>query len=284
MFNVTLENSRGQTLEFNSPSSPFTITEMQGLSAPDATINTSSNSYLDGEKFNSAKAQMRSINILIKINRDPEANRIALYKILKSKQYIKFNYKGKYRDVYIEGYIESMPTSLFESIQNMTVTILCPSPYFKSAQEMINEMNSIVEMFRFPFAITKTEPKPFSYIETITMATIENEGDIETGMTIELYATQKVVNPKIFNYETAEFIGLNFEMETGDLIEISTSRGNKKIRLLREGEYTNIFNSRMRGSTWLTLQDGENIFTYEADEGLNNLRVVFRHYNLYEGI
>ena len=284
MFNVTLENSRGQKLEFNSPQSPFTITEMQGLGAPDALINTSSNSYLAGAKFNSSKAQMRTIDIKIKITSDPEANRIALYRVLKSGQYVKFNYKGKYRDVYIEGYVATMPINLFENIQNLTVSILCPSSYFKSAQEMINEMNSTVEMFHFPFAITEEEPQPFAYIEQVTISNIENDGDVETGMIIELYATEKVVNPKVFNYKTKEFIGVNFEMQAGDLIEISTSGGNKKITLLRDSEYSNIFNSRMKGSTWLTLQDGENIFTYEASNGLNNLRVVFKHYNLYEGI
>lgn len=284
MFDIRLENSKGDILEFNKSDSPFVITEVQGLSAPDATINTSANALLDGAKFNSAKVQMRSIDMIIKIIKNPEANRIILFKVLKSKQFIKFYYKGRYRDVYIEGYVESMPINYFDQIQNMTLSILCPSPYFKSAQEMINGMNSVVEMFHFPFFTAGDAPQPFSYIDTLTIINIENEGDITTGMIIQLYATQTVVNPKIFNYENGEFVGLNFTMQTGDLIEINTNKGNKKITLLRNGEYTNIFNTRMRDSVWLELAYGENIFTMEAKQGINNLRVLFKHFNQYEGV
>lgn len=284
MFDIRLENEKGEILEFNKNDSPFVITEVQGLSAPDATINTSANALLDGAKYNSAKVQMRSLDIIIKIVKNPEANRVKLFKVLKSRQYIKFYYKESYRNVYIEGYIESMPINYFDQIQNMALSILCPSPYFKSAQEMINEMNSIVKMFHFPFSTAVNEPKPFSYIDTLTIINIENEGDIATGMIIQLYATQTVVNPKIFNYENGSFIGLNFTMQTGDQIEINTNKGNKTITLLRNGQYSNIFNTRMKDSEWLELSYGENVFTMEAQQGINNLRVLFKHFNQYQGV
>ena len=49
MFNLMLENKNGDQLTF-SQNSPFTVTEIQGLNPPDATINTSAVALLDGEK------------------------------------------------------------------------------------------------------------------------------------------------------------------------------------------------------------------------------------------
>lgn len=284
MFKITLENEYGKQLVFNEYNSPFTIIEMDGLNPPQATINTSTNALMDGEKFNSAKVNMRSINIVIAITQKAEESRLKLYDVLKIKRYIKMYYQSSLRDVYIEGYIEDMPVTHFENPQKMTLSILCPAPYFKCAQEIINEASTVKAMLHFPFATTKEKPVPFSYIEKVMVFNIENDGDIETGLIIELYARNTVKNPKIFNYKTSEFFGVNYDMVAGDVIIINTNKGEKSIRLLREGVYTSIFKARMKGSTWFELLADENIFTFEAEYGVDNLLISFKHYNLYEGV
>ena len=284
MFKITLENEYGKKLVFNEINSPFTIVEMDGLNPPEATINTSINANLDGGKFNSSKVNMRSLNIIIAITKNAEQSRLKLYSVLKIKKYIKMYYESPLRDVYIEGYIEAMPISHFENPQKMTLSILCPQPYFKCAQEIINEASTVKPMLHFPFATVKEKPVPFSYTEIVSVFNIANDGDVETGLIIELYARNTVNNPKIFNYKTSEFFGVNFNMQAGDVIEINTNKGQKSIRLLREGNYTNLFRNRMKGSTWFELLADENIFTFEAEYGVDNLLVSFKHYNLYEGV
>ena len=130
MFDLILENANGDQLTF-SQNSPFTITEIQGLNPPDATINTSQVALIDGAIYNSAKLNMRTINIAFAIEIEAAKNRIEVFKVLKSKQYVKLYYKGSYRNVYIEGYIQSIQITYFEMKQIVTCTILCPSPYFK---------------------------------------------------------------------------------------------------------------------------------------------------------
>ena len=284
MFKITLENEYGKKLVFNEMNSPFTIIEIDGLNPPEATINTSLNANLDGGKFNSSKVNMRSLNIVIAITQNAEQSRLKLYSVLKIKKYIKMYYESPLRDVYIEGYIEAMPISHFENPQKMTLSILCPQPYFKCAQEIINEASTVKPMLHFQFATTKEKPVPFSYTEIVSVFNIANDGDVETGLIIELYARNTVNNPKIFNYKTSEFFGVNFNMQAGDVIEINTNKGQKSIRLLREGTYTNLFRNRMKGSTWFELLADENIFTFEAEYGVDNLLVSFKHYNLYEGV
>lgn len=284
MFELILENASGDQLTFTQ-NSPFTISEIQGLNPPDATINTSEIALIDGAKFNSAKLNMRTINVAFAIEYNAAQNRIEVFKVLKSKQYVKLYYNGQYRQVFIEGYIQSINIDYFAMKQIVTCTILCPSPYFKEAQIFVNELLNIVSAFHFPFASTAEPELLFGYISNDLGITIENDGDIDCGMIIELYARDAVSNPKIFNYVTQDYFGLNYSMQTADLITIDTRQGQKSVTLLRGGVETNIFNYIMEGSTWLQLSADGDTFVYELGTGdTGELAVTFKHYNLFEGV
>lgn len=284
MFEIILENANGDQLSF-AQNSPFTVTEIDGLNPPSATINTSQIALIDGAKFNSSKLNMRTINIAFAIEYNAAYNRTQVFKVLKSKQWVKFNYTGQYRQVYIEGYIESINISYFAMKQIVTCNILCPSPYFKEAQTIVNELLNIISSFHFPFSSTADPQIVFGYISNDIGLTVENGGDVACGMTIELYAKNTVSNPKIFNYITRDFIGLNYEMQAADLITIDTRQGQKSVTLLRSGVETNLFNYVVQGSTWLQLESSGSTFVYEVETGnAADLSVTFKHNNLYEGV
>lgn len=284
MFDLILDNITGDQLTFGL-NTPFTITEIQGLNPPSATINTSQVALMDGAMFNSSKANMRQLQVAFAIEYDAAKNRQEVFKVLKSKQYVKMTYIGQYRQVFIEGYIQSIDITYFEMKQIVTCSILCPSPYFKEAQEIVNQLQSIVAGFKFPFASTEEPQLVFSYISNELGITIPNDGDIECGMIIELYAREAISNPTIYNYITREFIGLNIDMQQADLITIDTRQGQKSATLLRNGIETNIFNNVIQGSTWLQLEANGSTFVYEVDTGsASGLNVTFKHNNLYEGV
>lgn len=284
MFELILENAAGDQLTFGQ-NSPFTVTEIQGLNPPTAIINTSAVALIDGEKFNSAKLNMRTINVAFAIEYQAAQNRIEVFNVLKSKQYVKLTYNGLYRKVWIEGYIQSIDITYFAMKQIVTAAILCPSPYFKGAQEMVNELTNIISAFHFPFASTEEPEIVFSYFSTDVGITVENDGDAECGMIIELYARNAISNPKIFNYITQDFIGLNIDMQQADLITLNTKQGQKTATLLRNGVESNVFNYVMQNSTWLQLAANGSTFVYEVGTGnVSDLAVTFRHYNLYEGV
>ena len=284
MFELILENASGDQLTF-AQNSPFTVTEIQGLNPPTAIINTSQIALMDGAKFNSSKLEMRTINVAFAIEYEAAKNRIEMYTVLKSKQYVKLYYNGQYRQVFIEGYIESIDITYFEMKQIVTCAIICPSPYFKEAQIIVDELQTIVGAFHFPFSSTAEPQLVFSYISNDLGLTVENEGDVECGMIIELYAREAVSNPKIFNYLTQDYFGLQIDMEQADLITIDTRQGQKSVTLLRDGVETNIFNSVIQGSTWLQLEANGSTFVYEVGTGEDaDLYVTFSHYNLFEGV
>lgn len=284
MFNMYLENKDGKTLQFGA-STPYTITEFDGLNPPKATINTSTTATLDGGMFNSAKLQMRSINLAFAIEENAEQNRLAVYEVVQPKNPIRLYYQSEMLNVFLDGYVEEVSPDYFAKKQIVTVSILCPFPYFKSAQQVINELSSVIKKFHFPFASTADGELIFGEIDTLTSVTVLNQGSVKTGLTFELYAKNPITNPKIFNYQTGEFLAINTTMEQGDQITITTGQGNKTITLLRDGVETNIFNLLDKNSTWLQLDIGGGVFVYTVEEGSAiNLVVNIYHYDLFEGV
>lgn len=284
MYRLILENSAGRQIELTNRTE-YQVMEISGLNPPGAVINTSATALQDGARFSSSKTNMRSMNISLAINKEAEKNRIDLYDVIRTKEQITVHYKNSRRDVSITGYVESFDISFFGQKQTAVVAILCPQPYFRAAQDVINDVNLIIGAFHFPFAIEEDAPVPLSYYGEIAEINIVNIGDITSGMQIEIRASGQVENPRIYNRDTREFFGVKGEFESGDVIYIDTRKGSKKVHLLRDGEYTNIFNSIERGSTWLDLKTGDNIFTYEGDgSSAEYMNVRFIHSPLYEGV
>ena len=427
MYELILENAAGDQLNF-AQNSAFTVTEIQGLNPPAATINTSQVALIDGAKYNSAKLNVRTINVAFAIEYEAAKNRLEVFKVLKSKQPITLTYNSQYRNVFIEGYIQSINITYAAKKQIVTCAILCPSPYFNAAQEVINELENVINGFHFPFAseggknllpfpyyqssrsdsgltytvnsdgsitvdgqntasstkaflmrsrdnesfrlpvgsyilsggISSTQRlvinymtegastattlaasngidasftvtdeiaqydlqvglystsgaeyddvtvypmirystyesdtyQPygygqlvFGYINNEIGITIENGGDVECGMIIELYAINAIQNPKIFDYITHDYFGLSFSMQAADQITIDTRKGKKSVTLLRNGVESSIFNYIMQGSTWLQLPPEGGTFVYEVGSGsAGDLVVTFKHNPLFEGV
>lgn len=286
MYRFILENSKGDRLNFNQIGGAFTITEIQGLNPPAAHINTSEVALIDGQMFDSSKLQMRTMHVAFAIEKDAAANRIEVYKVLKSKQPVRVYFTNEQRDVFIDGYVESIDIGYFDMKQICTVSIICPKPYWQSAAAIIDSVSQVVGAFHFPFASTET-PKEllFGYLDPVASVEIANDGDVATGIVIELQANADVSNPKIIDYITGDYIALNFAMRQADLITIDTRAGEKTITLLRNGVESNIFNSLVRGSTWLQLDYNGSTFTYEVGGGnAADLVVAINHTNVYEGV
>ena len=285
MFKITLEDENQNKLEFNGLNPAYKITNITGLSPAKATINTNPAAFMDGETFNSSKVGMRTINMAFTIEEPVEANRLAAYRVIRNKKYLKFNYKTSKLDVYAEGHVESFNITHFDKKQVATVTIICNEPYFKRTYETTDEMSNVANMFHFPFwNEIDTNNIVFGRI-TDTEQTIVNNGGIETGLIIELYASDVIKDPKIFDYSTGKFIGVNITMQAGDEIIINTIKGQKSVTLWHNGVKSNIFNNLMKDSTWLQLADNGSVYVFTIEEGLPvNLHLQIKHYDLYEGV
>ena len=281
-YSIEIENSKGEKLELTSDPS-YSVAGIEGLYPPSATINTSALATSDGAKYNSSRANVRNIVIELFIESPVEENRIRLYKYVKTKERIRFYYKNDTRNVFIDGYVESMPIKMFEMKQGVQISIVCPDPYFRDVTETLVDFASVSSLFEFPFAIEESGTE-MSRLEVGAELPIVNQGDVKTGVTITLRSSGLVLNPKIYNVTTEEWFILDLEMNIGDVITIITENGKKSVKMVHEGIERNVINDLRHGSKWLQLEPEDNIFTYTADEFPYNLSCQFLVHNKYEGV
>jgi hypothetical protein len=71
---------------------------------------------------------------------------------------------------------------------------------------------------------------------------------------------------------------LNLTLQAGDIVTINTEIGKKRIELNQSGVITNQFNSLVLGSTFLQLDEGDNVLYVTSESGSSFLltQIAFR--------
>ena len=285
MYTLIVENAYGEQLELsNNPR--YSITGITGLSPADAQINLTKNAGFDGSTYNSSYVGERTISITMRINSPAEENRILLYKYFKTKSPVKLYYKNGVRDVYINGYVQSEPISMFDTKPKeiAQISILCPQPYFVRTDDDLQTFSGVEPLFEFPFSIPETG-QSFSEIIILQEQDVYNYGDVEVGCIFDIHAVGNVTYPKIYNSVTQEHMYINQSMVAGDTIRINTIRGQKSIWMVdHDNVKTNIIGKFVSGSTWLQLAPGDNLLIVDANAHPENMVVYVTTINHYEGV
>ena len=282
MYTLIAENKYGERLELTHNAN-YDITNIDGLYPAEGIINTTNVANMDGSVFNSSHLDDKVITITMAINGPAEENRIRLYQYFKTKYPVRLYYKNGARDVYIDGYTSKFTVEYFEKKQIAQIEVKCPMTLFRAVKEDITSFSSVENMFVFPFSI-KSAGIPFSELKLGVQKSIINAGDVETGVVIKLNALGLVLNPKIYNVDTADRMILNLEMNAGDEIIINTRKKEKSIKMISDGVETNVIGKLDASSKWFNLIPGDNVFTYEADEFPENLQCTFIISSQFEGV
>lgn len=293
MFTLKFENENGDMITLSGNEKQYQIVGIEGLNPPNGNVRRSEISDMDGTKYMSAKLEERNIVLTIRINGDVEQNRLNLYKWFRSKHWCKMYYSNASRNIYIEGYVETVECDLFVISEQMQISIICPDPYFQSAQDIVTDISQVLENFAFPFSFgakgVKTSTITDDAIEFSTyiqnrIATIYNIGEDDTGLIIEIRTTDTVSNPTIYNVNTREYFKLNTVLSENDIITINTNKGRKSVTLQHGATTTSLINKVDKGSTWFALRVGDNFFTCDSDNGAENMRVKFTHRTRYQAV
>lgn len=109
---------------------------------------------------------------------------------------------------------------------------------------------------------------------------VTNNGNVETPVSFIFqnnYSTQ-VIKPKITNVVTREFFEVAITLEKGDRLIIDTE--NKLVTL----NGINVFNKRVRGSSFFNLNVGDNYLQFDAEQNADNLEVMLEYNSRYLGV
>lgn len=294
------------TLELTRPElSGLIVKSVEGLGPAKANINVTDISTNDGGLFNSSRLDKRNIVINLGFLQSPTES----IEDIRQKTYLYFPIK---KQVYLTvttdnhtletvGYIESNEPDIFSQNEGCSISIICPDPFFYSEHDNETTFSGVESAFKFPFANDSTDEAvtepvlEMGIIRNNTEQIIVYDGNSEIGMTIKIHAIGEATNVTIANTLTGEkmvintdklkvLLGTETAIIAGDTINIRTVRGDKSITLLRDGVTTNILNCLDRGSKWFSLTKGDNIFSYNAETGAENLQFYIANKVAYDGV
>lgn len=149
----------------------------------------------------------------------------------------------------------------------------CADPMFSTKSGILTQISLVLPKFHFPLIIPKDKGIILGLRQPNLLATIANNGDIDTGMVIEFSCNTSVVNPSLLNVGTQEFVKINKTITPGETITVSTVSGNKYVKGYHDGQTENYFKYWDWDSTWLQMYRGVNVLKYDADSGVDGLAV-----------
>ena len=282
MLNIKVRNHLGEELTLTGNKN-YKVINVSGINPASANISSSTNANFDGETFINSRLDKRNIVIEIVLEGNIERSRTNLYKYFKNKKACTLFFKTNTRDVFIEGYVESLEVGFFERKQKVQVSVICMNPYFKSTTTSSTEFSSVDNLLEFPLEIAE-DGIELSGISSTQAKNVYNDGDAETGFLIELEMHGLVTDPYIVNEATGDIFKLNATFQNGDIVYINTVKGDKYVTLYRDGVHQNIINYRDFSSKWFELESGNNLYTCGASSGAGNMIVTVTFNALFEGV
>ena len=283
-------NSLGISLSITDTNSPIRAISIDGLS-PTSSISVSPNYDSDGGVIVSERLGTRSINILLAFCNSYEKCKKLLFDTFITKDTGKLIYINDNNETFhISCYVEKISLPVSERAITAQITLICPDPFWTvgtSSNSIENgskiSILGINNKLQFPWFINK-DGFEFATISNNRIAKITNNGITDSGCIFELFARSQVVNPRLENNKTFDFIELDFTMLASDKIIINTIKGQKSITLIRNNNESNIINSKVWGSKFLQLSPGFNEIVCNASDGIDSLSVTITFAEKYGGL
>ncbi len=296
---IEVTNNLGESvrLELSKPEkSGFIVKKVDGLGPVKADINFTELATNDGAIDNSARLESRNIVLELMFLPKPtiEVTRLASYKYFPIKKNVTVLVETDNRICEIKGRVESNEPDIFSEEEGCQISIMCGNPFFYS-RKITKTTMGIESMFEFPFSNESLTENliEFGRIHFDNKKTIYYDGDADVGITITVHSIGDVKGLVIFNPGTRDIMRINDQklieltgagIHRGDTIIITTEIGNKRIKMLRDGNEINILNVLDKPVSWFKLKKGNNTLAYMASEGVTNLEVSIENKTLYEGI
>lgn len=153
----------------------------------------------------------------------------------------------------------------------------CPNPLFADVSEQQMAFVTTAPAFHFPLVISESLPEKgvvFGKRTQSLIVNVVNSGSVDVGMRIVFRASGTVVNPKLINVNTQEELVITKTLVSGEEIVVNTNIGEKNVRgRVGSDNFTNYYMYKLINSAWLQIEVGDNLFRYDAEQGIDNLDI-----------
>lgn len=280
---LIFDNNKRQTFEI-SVLSPFFLDSAEGLEYMENDFFTTKNYSEDGVSLVGSTLKERNLIIKGRIREGKDINRPFLIKFFNPKHDFTLHYSNGDINRFIKCKVEKTPVISKSPFPEFIISLMCPKPWWFD-QEIKTEIALWVSAFEFPLEIPAETGIEMGFREPSSIVNVNNSSDAVAPLKLQFKAIGSVVNPSIINVETKEVIKIERTMLPGDIITINTERGSEYVQLNRNGTISNIFNYlTLESDPHLSLEVGDNLLRYEADQYINNLEVTIYFIPQYVGV
>ncbi|OEH86257.1 hypothetical protein BHU72_12035 [Desulfuribacillus stibiiarsenatis] len=291
MERLVYTNANGQSITIG-PTAPFILQNLKGVGDLSFEIQTDKAPYQDGLTYLDSVADKRDISFQIALLADNQ-NDIYEYKRMLSSIFNPKLKKGTLRYINshiekeIEVYLEAGPRfpigdgNKSFGFQNVLINMVAVEPFWLDIFKTTELLAAIIPRFRFQLNILPEGIEFGSYSSGIV--DIENVGDVATPVKIEFFGP--VVDPRITNETTGQFIELITPLLEGEKMTITTAFGNKRAEITKvDGTIQNAFQYINLNSTFFQLERGTNTIRFTASAGSEDAEITITYRNRYVGI
>ena len=280
---VVCENARGEKIRFPDENSPISIISFDGFGSMEFDVKTSQNSGQDGESWNNSTAEKRNLTITFDIQDDYQHQRDRLHSFFQPRSWGTVYYyeteggegrKARYQ-------VESLQIADYGVSRAGTLSLICPDPKFYALTDNLTELAVWEGLIEWPLEIIE----PFEVTRKVNslIGNVVNPSAVPMGLTVTFRASGIVTNPSLYDANRQELMQVNTTMHAGDQIVITTGDGNKRVKLISGGVESNINNLMAYPPHWLQAQQGDNLYRYNADDGIDSLSVSILSTQAYWG-
>jgi hypothetical protein len=224
------------------------IENIDGLDPVKATVASSAFANMDGSQYQSSRREERNIKITIGLEPDYSAdtvgalrNRIYDFFMPKSEVKLRFVHDDGLQ-VDIVGRVESCESTLFSRDPQMSISIICFDPDFLNLT---------------PVTVTGNTTSG------TTETTYTYSGNVETGLVFTMNVNRTLTAFTLYMKGpdgTTKSFDFAASLVNGDVVTISTVKGDKFVSLLRGGTTSSLLYGKTPQSTWLEFSKGDNKF------------------------
>ncbi len=253
---------------------PYFLSKLDGTGNIRQTVNTFKAPNQDGAFYISSTLDMRNIilegTIVADNPDDAYAKRQHFLQVFSPKLNGTLVYRNKQISCVVEE--AAFTVSTRQRIPNFFVSLLCPSPFFETLEEVREELASWIPLLEFELEIPMTGME-FGIRQPSQIITVDNIGDVSCGCEIVFRALGTVTNPELLNIDTGEYVRLLTTMSAGDELRVHTQFASKRVVSISGSVITNAFSLLDTSSVFFQLAAGLNTLRYDASVNMELLEV-----------
>ena len=281
---LTYTNANGESVILRQ-TRPFFLTRVDGAGKVRQTVNTFKAPDQDGAFFISSAMDMRNItlegSVITPTITETYDQRRRFLRVFTPKLQGTLVYRNRQIACVVEE--AGFTASSRERAPNFFISLLCPSPFFESLEEMREELAMWSPLLLFPLEIPDIGLE-FGIRQPSQIITVDNIGDVACGCHIVFRALGSVTNPELMSLDTGDVLRLNTVMESGEELHVYTHFAGKRVTRVFGQAESNAFSLLDTSSVFLQLEPRRNLLRYNAAENMDLLEVTILYRPKFLGV